>query len=87
MQNNNNKNQLEANDGEWAEFENFQHPLDNQQPADIEIKLPSDKKEVPNQLPQVETQMSFKVPTHFCAVSLPSLNAFYFELTFLSEVT
>jgi hypothetical protein len=71
MQNNNN-NQLEANDGEWAEFENFQHPLDSQQPADIEMKLPSDKKEVANQLPQVETQMSFKVE--------------FFELIFLSFI-
>lgn len=83
---NNNANQVEANDGEWAEFENFQHPVDSQQPADIDIKLPiDDKKEVSNQLPQVETQMSFKVD-FFVLISLPfiafCLSKFAFIFTF-----
>jgi hypothetical protein len=54
-----NHNPPDTGGGDWEEFENAQHPLDN--PQAEEPKMPVAKKEMQNQLQEVNTQMSFKV--------------------------
>lgn len=46
--------------GDWEEFENAQHPLDNPQAEEPKIPI-TNKKDIQNQLQEVNTQMSFKV--------------------------
>lgn len=53
------KNNQQDVGGDWEEFENAQHPLDN--PQAEEPNLPVAKKEIQNQLQEVNTQISFKV--------------------------
>lgn len=48
----------QQDDGPWDEFENVQHPIDNQEE---DLKSPIGKKEMQNQLQESNTQMSFKV--------------------------